>query len=383
MDLYQQLGVQRDATLQQIKKAYRKLATKHHPDKNDGDKASEEKFKEINNAHAILSDEKTRKLYDLGGMDAVKAEQQGGHSGGFPAGFSFGFNPGFEHFFGRSAGGFERQQPSGDINFEVGLTPRDLYNGVTKRFKINQTVLCTKCDANGTDNGQSKEACAKCEGQGTYIRRIIMDGIATGVRSRCSECRGSGEQPVEEANQCRTCKGKGTTTKKKKITFEVRPRSKIGLCQVVRGAGDEVKGCPTGSVNFIYAPKPDPDSPFGFATKDHHLILEVGISWYETLTGTKQTVDFLDGSPLTIKQDGPIVDDQIVIMPGYGTAADQPLLVKFKVNYDLPTSILRKLKKLLPSSNHRVVEDATTPRLVSLEEYQARQQRRQPHPRFF
>lgn len=371
MDLYQQLGVSRDATPQQIKKAYRKLAAKHHPDKNDGDKASEEKFKEINNAHAILSDEKTRKLYDMGGMDAVKAGQQGGHSGGFP--------PGFDPFgvFGRTAGGFTKRPPSGDINFEVGLTPRDLCNGVTKRFKINQTVLCTKCDATGTNNGQPKESCPKCEGRGNYTKKIVQNGMMFMTNVECSECRGSGEQAVNETNQCQTCEGRGTITKKKKFTLEVPPRSKIGLCQVARGVGDEVKGGPTGNVNFIYVPKPDPGSPFSFMPETHHLLLEVNISWYETLVGTKQTIDYLDGSPLTIKQDGPITNGQVVIVPGYGTSAEQPLLVRFNVNYDLPTSILRKLKKLMPSPNHRLVEDATSPKLVSLEEYQARQRQRQ------
>lgn len=375
MDPYKELGVSRDATQKQIKKAYRKLATKYHPDKNDGCKKAEEKFKTINEANSILSDETKRDIYDKFGAEGIKAHQNGGMPGGFPGGMPGGFH--FSSFggFGRSAGFTQRSNP-GDIQMNMGLTPKEMFCGTTKKFKIRRTIPCSTCDGNGTKDSHTPSSCVRCEGRGMYKKRIEMNGATNVVAVKCSDCRGTGETPIEDENKCEECQGKKTITDPVIVELTIGERSPPGISYTERGVGDQLRGGQPGDVTFILVPKRDPDSLYQFDSRGN-LILEVGIDWYETLIGTEQTVDYLDGNPLTIKVKGPISDGQIMEIPGHGIDPRTSLVVIFRVSYEVSDTIRAKLEGIMAQPSHRLEMNAPLADIRPIEQKQNAPQQQQ------
>ena len=193
-DYYEVLGVSKTASEDEIKKAYRKIAIKYHPDRNPDDKSAEEKFKEAAEAYSVLSDAQKRQQYDQFGFDGLNGM---GGFGGFGGGFSmddifsmfgdvFGGRGGFGGFGGFGGGRQRAQYRGSDLRLKVRLSLQEVATGVTKKFKLKKDVTCPECHGSGAEKGSSSETCPTCHGEGTVIK------------NKCSHCRGTGITKGEE-----------------------------------------------------------------------------------------------------------------------------------------------------------------------------------------
>ena len=219
-DYYEVLGIAKNATEDEIKKAYRKLAIKYHPDRNPDDKEAEEKFKEAAEAYDILHDPQKRQQYDQFGFDAPGGFGSSGFGG---AGFNmddifsmfgdvFGGHSGFGGFGGFGGGGQRPQYRGSDLRLKVRLTLQEVATGVTKKFKVHKDVTCPHCHGSGAENGSSSEPCPTCHGQGVVIKTVrtmlgmmqtqtecpTCHGEGTVIKNKCPECRGTGVVKGEE-----------------------------------------------------------------------------------------------------------------------------------------------------------------------------------------
>lgn len=331
--LYEVLGVEKDADAKAIKKAYRKMAIKHHPDKG-GD---EHTFKEVNAAYEILSDEKKRELYDEYGLEGVENEGGGGGAGGADDLFSMFFGGGRS----RSAG--PRKGPSLQHPLKVSLN--DLYNGKTVKLAINRKVIV----------GDSSE-CAPCRGQGVVMEmRQIGPGMITQMQRSCGDCNGKGymAKTKNERKVIEVHVEKGATNNQK-ITF--------------RGMADEIPGRETGDVHFIIQEK---EHDF-FKRKGADLLVMQDISLNQALTGFSLRFNHLDGRDIIIKtKPGEVIQSEtkdldtgrsmpyMMMVAGEGMPSKGNPFVKgnlyvaFHIDFPktLSKDIADKLRDLLPDAN--------------------------------
>lgn len=236
-DLYQILGVPKSATQDEIKRAYRKLAHKYHPDKNPNDPESEKKFKEINNAYEVVGDAKKRQNYDRFGSNYDKVNQsKGGSSDGFGfdgVDFDFGggggfgdLNDVFETFFGSGFGSSSqrREKPSSarqrgvDIEMGIELTLEESANGVKKTINYRRNVTCKVCDGKGNEPGSKVSQCPTCKGQGRVYQRVETIFGVVQQETTCPTCDGIGK--VYE-KQCHNCNGKGYNQENEELEIEI------------------------------------------------------------------------------------------------------------------------------------------------------------------
>ncbi len=220
-DYYELLGVSRSASGPEIKKAYRKLAMKHHPDRNQGDEASAEKFKEIQEAYAILSDQQKKQAYDQFGHAGVDPSMQGGPGG--PGGFGFDVGDVFGDIFGDifgggggggGRGGQARAQRGSDLAYELTLTLEEAVAGVTKEIQVGRLGHCGQCDGSGAKKGSGSTTCGTCGGAGQV--RVQHGFIA--VQQTCRDCGGQG-QVIK--NPCSNCRGQGRVQERKTLSVKV------------------------------------------------------------------------------------------------------------------------------------------------------------------
>ncbi len=226
-DYYEILGVSRSASADEIKKAYRKLALKYHPDKNPGDKEAEEEFKKASEAYEVLADEDQRRVYDQLGHEAFQQQQQRGARGGgggqsmdpFDI-FSEVFGGGiFDSFFGGAGGGARGRQrgatrAGADLRYDMEIDFEDAVFGADKVIQIPRAESCEHCNGEGCEPGTSRRRCSQCGGMGM----ITMTQGFFSVRQECPNCRGTGE--VVE-NPCRECRGEGRVRIRKKISIHI------------------------------------------------------------------------------------------------------------------------------------------------------------------
>ena len=212
-DYYEVLGVSKSASADEIKKAYRKLAIKYHPDRNPDNAEAEEKFKEAAEAYDVLHDEQKRKQYDQFGFNAPG----GGFGGGFGGGQGFSMDDIFSAFgdiFGGHAGfgGFangQHQRPQyrgNDLRLKVTLSLQEVLTGVTKKFKVRKDITCSHCHGSGAEAGSGSETCPTCGGRGAVVRTVrTMLGMMQ-TQTECPECHGEG---TIIKNKCKECGGTG------------------------------------------------------------------------------------------------------------------------------------------------------------------------------
>jgi len=283
--LYEILGITQSATVEEVKKAYKKMAIKHHPDKG-GDEAT---FKEITKAYEILSDENKRKLYDEGGEEAVES---GGGMGGGDA------HDIFSAFFG--GGGRRRQQgpkKGEDLVHPIQLTLENLYNGKTVKLALTRSVICTTCTGSGSKNPNANTTCEGCDGNGIKIvTRQIAPGIVQQMQARCGTCEGSGTT-IKAKDRCTACQGKKTVQEKKVLEVPVDKGMKHNQKITFPGEADEAPGLAPGDVVFVIQQKEHAK----FHRKGDDLLMQQKIRLVEALCGATFLVEHLDGRKLVVK----------------------------------------------------------------------------------
>jgi molecular chaperone DnaJ len=299
-DFYKILGVDHKASDAEIKKAYRKLARKYHPDLNPGDKNAENRFKEIQEAYGVLSDPKKKSQYDqfgtVGDMPGGGAYQQGHSTGGFE-GFDFSGMGGasFRDFFDNIFGGQVRQTQRGpkrgdDLLYTMKISFMDAINGIQTRIRLNRMVACKDCKGLGQVQTGGPKTCPTCGGTG---QTQVQSG-AMRFATACRSCGGSGQTPGQE---CGTCHGLGLVQKKEFIKVRIPAGVDTGSKVRIAGKGNSGQaGGPTGDL-FINI---DVDSHKFFKRKGHNIEIKVPVTVPEATLGGKIEVPTLYGQA-TIK----------------------------------------------------------------------------------
>ena len=290
-DYYEVLGLQKGASDDEIKRAFRKLAIKYHPDKNQGNKEAEEKFKEINEAYQVLSDPEKKANYDRFGT--AEPGGFGGGAGGFSGGFSdFGdFGDIFSDIFGGGRSSARRNGPTKgeDIEYTLNLTFNEAVFGAEKQFSISRTENCEDCGGTGAEKGTNLKTCPKCKGAG-HINMQTQSLFGVSIRTvTCDQCGGKGK--IAE-KPCHTCKGKGTARKSRKITIKVPAGVDTGRYMTLRGQGHAGKnGGPAGDLHVVFRVAPSKQ----FIRKDNDIHVETHISMGKAALGTEIKVPTIDG----------------------------------------------------------------------------------------
>jgi molecular chaperone DnaJ len=294
-DYYEVLGVSKNATPDEIKKSYRKLARQYHPDTNKGDKQAEERFKKISEAHDVLSDPEKRKQYDRGTGPFATAGGPGGF-GGFDAGsFAGGFGDILSNLFGAGAGGAagsggargrERAQRGRDLETEVRITFEQSIEGAQIPLAVPTSTPCPTCRGTGARPGTSPEICPKCQGRGVEAEGQGLFSIS----QPCSQCGGSG---TIIADPCPTCHGSGATKTVKRYRVTIPPGVRDGSRVRLAGKGEPgPRGGPPGDLYVITRVS---DSPI-FRRKGQNVEVEVPITIPEAIRGATVEVPTLSGS---------------------------------------------------------------------------------------
>lgn len=287
---YEILGVDKNASSDDIKKAYRTLVKKYHPDLHPGDKAAAEKFKEINEANEVLSDDKKRKEYDF----SLEHPNMGGFGGnGGASGFG-GFG-GFEDIFGDIFGGFgggrsrtQTKTKGQDITLEISLSFLDAAKGCVRDVVYNRNEPCSSCKGTGAKGGTAYKTCEKCGGTG-QVQYTTSNGFFRQVSVReCDECHGTGKKIIEA---CPDCKGKGYTRKTTKVTFNIPAGADTGSYLRKVGFGEaSTNGGAAGDLIVVIKVEPSKI----FKRKNFDLYVEVPISFRTAALGGKIKIPLID-----------------------------------------------------------------------------------------
>jgi molecular chaperone DnaJ len=293
-DYYEILGVNKSASKDEIKKAYRKLALKHHPDKNKGNKASEEKFKEASEAYHVLSDDKRKSNYDQFGHAAF----EGGGSQGF-GNFDFGssFSDIFEDFFGDDIfggsrrGGRRTSNRGNDLRYDINIKLEEAYEGLNKKINYTSYKKCNRCSGQGSEPGSKPLTCSYCRGQGK-IRS--SQGFFT-IQQTCPECGGYGESIN---NPCKQCSGNGKTQSQENLSVKIPKGVDDGTRIRLSGKGEAgSKGGGNGDLYLFISI----DNHSIFKRSDENLFYELPITFSDAALGTSVEVPSIDGGKTKIK----------------------------------------------------------------------------------
>ncbi|HGJ66311.1 TPA: molecular chaperone DnaJ [bacterium] len=284
-DYYEVLGVSKDATPDEIKKAYRKLAMKYHPDKNPGNKQAEEKFKEISNAYEVLSDSEKRNAYDQRGMDGV-------HDMGFQ-GFKSNDDI-FRHFsdiFGDFSFGMAETGPErgADLRYSLNIPFMDAAFGSEKKIQIQRTENCDVCRGTGAKFGTNPTTCPECGGRGVVSKggRSLFN-----ITTTCKRCGGSGKII---SNPCTSCSGTGVKMANRTITVRIPPGSDTGTVLRLSGQGEAgIRGGSAGDLYVILQVQPHPL----FERKGNDIIYNLPIKYTQAALGAEVKVPTLKGSAI-------------------------------------------------------------------------------------
>ncbi|HAZ07195.1 MAG TPA: molecular chaperone DnaJ [Elusimicrobia bacterium] len=297
-DYYSLLGLTRNATAAEIKAAYRKLAMKHHPDRNPGNKDAEEKFRKINSAYEALSDDKKRKLYDQYGEAGVNAGAAGGPGGAGFEGFGQGvdvnevFGDLFENFFGgRGGGGRHRAAQGSDLKYEAEVTLEDAFRGTQLPLNFSRAEACGTCRGTGAKPGTGAKRCQQCRGQG----RVQFSQGFFSMSQTCQSCAGEG-QVIE--NPCKDCRGQGRIRRDAEIKVKIPPGIYDGATLRISGEGEaSPHGGQSGDLYVHVKVKPDPR----FERHEDDLSLTAGVDVATAALGGTADVPTLEGEPVKVK----------------------------------------------------------------------------------
>ncbi len=342
-DYYEILGVSRQANDDELKKSYRKLALKYHPDRNPGDKNAEEQFKEAAEAYEVLRDSQKRQIYDTYGHEGLKGSGFSGFSGGFEDIFSS-FGDIFQDLFGFGFGGAARSRtsarPGDDLLYDLTLTFEEAVFGTEKEVQVETLVKCGHCEGKGAEPGTSESACPMCHGSGQVVQSQGFFRISTA----CVRCQGTGRVLV---SPCGTCGGQGRARKSRTVQVKVPPGVDAGMRLRLRGEGDTgYRGGPSGDF-FVRIDVLPHES---YERDGDNLFRKVPISFVQAIMGGQVTFPLLDGTEKTIDvergtQPGSIVrfaDEGVPRLRGYGKG---DLFIQLDVV--IPTRVTKRQEELL------------------------------------
>lgn len=305
-DYYEQLGVDRKASAEELKKAYRKMAMKYHPDKNPGDKKAEQKFKELNEAYDVLKDDQKRAAYDRFGHAAFENGGGGTGPGGFNAsGFDFSgtFSDIFDDLFsdftgnkrrggpgqGQRAGGGTGQRGA-DLRYNMEITLEEAFKGKQQPFNITTSAPCYDCSGSGAEKGAQPETCTACSGRGT-VR--AQQGFFT-IERTCHVCQGTGKIIK---NPCKTCAGSGTVRKEKSLSVNIPAGVEEGTRIRLPGEGEAgFRGGPPGDLYIFLSVKPHPF----FRREGANIYCDVPITFATAALGGTVEVPTIEGNKVKV-----------------------------------------------------------------------------------
>lgn len=367
-DYYDVLGVGRDASEQDIKKAYRKLAMEYHPDRNPDSKEAEEKFKEVNEAYEILSTPEKKQRYDQFGHAGVSGNGAGGFEGfggfgGFGGGFGDMFGDIFDMFGGRGFTSYGRSsgpQKGADLQYEVTITFEEAAFGTEKEIEFYRNDTCNTCDGTGAKPGTSTRVCSKCNGTGemqTITRTPLGQMIRTSV---CDQCGGEGtiiETP------CSKCGGKGRIKKQRKLKIKIPAGVDTGSIISIRGEGESgFKGGPKGDLYVAINVLPHRI----FKRDGYDVICEMPITFVQAALGDELEVPTLEGKVKYKMAEGTqsgtvfrLKSKGIVNPRGYGKG-DQYVKVIIEVPKKLSEAQKEILRKFASESGEEIHQQKKT-----------------------
>ena len=356
-DYYDILGVSKSADSNEIKKAYRKVAMKFHPDKNPNDKNAEDKFKEAAEAYSILSDSNKRQRYDQFGHAGVNQNATGGfHNMDVNDIFSsFGdiFGSGFGDIFGGGRSGRSSQSKGGDLKITLSLTLEEIASGISKNVKIKRYELCNPCSGTGAKGDSVPANCPNCQGSGE-IRRVQRSFLGQIVNvQECNQCRGKGKIIT---NPCSNCKGEGRAKSTANVEVSVPEGVSRGHYMTMSGEGHKGANNVTSGDLIVYF---DEKNHSLFSREDEHIFLESWIEYPTAVFGGSIEVPTLTGN-VKLKVPAGIKSGQIMRLRGKGLPqlnrhrnGDQLV----KINIKTPSKITKSIKKLLEQLKNELGED--------------------------
>lgn len=365
-DYYEVLEVSRSASVDEIKKAYRKLAIKYHPDRNPGDAEAEAKFKEAAEAYDVLHDPQKRQQYDQFGFDAPS----GGFGGGSPFGGAGGFSMDdifsmFGDVFGGHGGGFGgfggggQQAPKyrgSDLRLKVRLSLQEVATGVTKKFKVRKDVTCEHCHGTGAEGGSGTETCPNCHGSGVEIRtQQSMFGMIQ-TQTACHVCGGEG---TVIKNKCTHCQGEGVVKGEEVVEINIPAGVAEGMVVNVPGKGNAGKhNGVTGNIQVYIEEEPNET----FVRDGQNVIYNLLLDFPTAVLGGQVEIPTIDGSNVKIKiepgtQPGKTLrlrGKGLPAVQGYGTGiGDLVVHISIYVPKELTKSEKKAIEELRDSENFR------------------------------
>jgi molecular chaperone DnaJ len=368
-DYYEVLGVSRDASLEEIKREYRKLARKYHPDVNNGDAEAAEKFKEISEAYAVLSNEEKRRQYDNFGFNSSLFDN-------FDTGdiFSeFGFGDIFNMFFGgfgsnsSSRTTYKRQTRGSNIETKIEISLKEAAFGVEKEVEYYCNDICEVCNGTGSETPNGREKCKVCNGTGqvSYRRQTILGSMVT--TTTCNNCGGTGEIIK---NPCKKCSGKGYYRQKKKVTVKIPAGIHNGDSIRVSGKGNFAgKDSINGDLFVAISIAPHPL----FRRENNDIISNLDISFTQAILGTKLEIETIDGTEEIVIEPGTQPNTRLILksrgiveLNGY-RRGDHIININVKIPQKLSKDEIEMLKKI--AENHgEVVGDGSKSFFSNLKE---------------
>lgn len=350
-DYYEILGVQKNAPKEEIKKAFRNLAHKYHPDKKTGDDA---KFKEINEAYSVLSDDQKRAQYDQFGSAGPNQGFGGGGGQGF-GGFDFsqftqggtgnGFEFDFSDIFGDVFGGGGRKQAKRgrDISVDIELSFEESIFGVERTMLLNKVSKCDTCAGTGAEKGSEQVTCNICNGKGSVreIKRSFFGQFES--TSTCDNCHGTGKIPK---TKCKSCHGQGILKKETEIKVKIPAGIESGEMIRLSGAGEAIAGGQSGDLYIKVYVKKHPT----FRKEGQNLVMELGVKLTDALLGGEETIHTLDGD-IKLKIPEGVTHGEILRVKNKGVPSERggrgDILIKISIL--IPKKLSREARKTIES----------------------------------
>ena len=352
-DYYEVLGVEKDATDSQLKKAFRSLARKFHPDKNPDDSEAEHLFKEVQEAYAVLSNPDQRRQYDMFGHDSPGGSPFG--PGGFQGVninledlFSGGFESIFSGIFG-GGGRSSRGRRGNDVLLSHTITLEQVFEEAETEITANLSTPCESCDGTGAESSADIQTCSACDGQGRIVQQARVGPFVQQMVSDCPECNGRGKIIL---NRCSDCRGTGSTISEQKLRINIPRGTEDGLHLRHRGKGEHIVDGQAGDLYIQFEIEPHA----WFERDGPDLIMALPLGYPEMMLGTQVELPHIDGKPLTINIPAGSKPSETIVVRGRGMPhrrgrgrGDVTILLKLHIPDKFNKTMRSTLEEMRPS----------------------------------